>query len=110
MQFNKIKDLVHKEYVKNGYQERWTVAYLIEHPEELELIIHLAEVGLFVTEVTEIMEDVRKGDLIHSGEEAADTVIRVMNWCTRAGIDLETEILNKHVKNMKREKLHGKKI
>ena len=105
-----IQQKVHKEYIKNGYQERWSVEYLIEHPEELALVIDLAEVGLFVTEVAELMEDIRNDNRDHYAEEGADIVIRVMNWFNRKKIDLESAIMAKHQKNMKRGKLHGRKI
>jgi len=106
----KLQQLVHKEYIKNGYQERWSVEYLIQHPEELELVIDLAEVGLFVTEVAELMEDIRNGNESHYQEESADIVIRVMNWLNRKKLDLESAILAKHQKNLDRGKLHGRKV
>lgn len=110
MDLRLIQKRVHKEYIKNGYQERWTVEYLTKHPEELELIIDLAEVGLFVTEVAELMEDIRNAKEENYAEEGADIVIRVMNWFNRKKIDLESAIQKKHKKNMKRERLHGKKV
>ena len=106
----KIQQEVHKEYIKNGYQERWSVEYLIAHPEELELVIDLAEVGLFVTEVAELMEAIRDDDPKHQQEEGADIVIRVMNWMNRKKLDLESAIMAKNQKNLKRERLHGRKI
>ena len=110
MELWKIQQEVHKEYIKNGYQERWSVEYLTEHPEELALVIDLAEVGLFVTEVAELMEDIRNGNDAKYQEESADIVIRVMNWLNRKKMDLESAIMAKHKKNMKRERLHGKKV
>ena len=110
MDLYKIQQMVHKEYIKNGYQERWSVEYLTEHPEELALVIDLAEVGLFVTEVAELMEDIRNGNDAKYQEESADIVIRVMNWLNRKKMDLESAIMAKHKKNMKRERLHGKKV
>lgn len=106
----KIQQMVHKEYVKNGYQERWSVEYLTQHPDELELVIDLAEVGLFITEVAELMEDIRNGNTDHYQEESADIVIRVMNWLTRKKLDLQSAVEKKNLKNMSREKLHGRLI
>lgn len=106
----KLQQEVHKEYIKNGYQERWSVEYLTNHPDELELVIDLAEVGLFVTEVAELMEDIRNGNTEHYQEESADIVIRVMNWLNRKKMDLESAITAKHQKNLKREKLHGRRV
>ena len=106
----KIQQEVYKEYIKNGYAERWSVEYLTQHPEELALVIDLAEVGLFVTEVAELMEDIRNANVDHYGEEGADIVIRVLNWFNRKKIDLESALIAKHQRNLKREKLHGRKV
>lgn len=108
--FTKLQKLVFEEYKKNGYSERWSSEYLIQHPEELELIIDLAEIGLFVTEVAELMEEIRDGNLILAPEEGSDIIIRVMNFFNRKGIDLEPSILHKHEVNMVRGKLHGRKV
>ena len=110
MQFSKLQKLVFEEYVKNGYAERWTKEYLIEHPDELDLVIDLAEVGLFVTEISELMEEIRDGRLPLYAPEGADIIIRVLNFFNRKGIDLETAILNKHDINLGRDRLHGRKI
>lgn len=110
MNMKELQELVFKEYVKNGYAERWSKEYLIEHPEELDLVIDLAEVGLFITEVAERMEDIRDARIEHYGEEGADIVIRVLNYFNRKGIDIETYILEKHEKNLNRSRLHGRKI
>ena len=105
-----LQQLVFEEYKRNGYAERWTQEYFKAHPIEFELLIDLAEVGLINTEVSELLEDIRTNSLEKYGEECADIVIRVMNFCNRRGIDLETHILKKHEKNQKREYLHGKTI
>ena len=110
MEFDKVQELVHEEYIKNGYAERWTKEYLIEHPEELDLVIDLAEVGLFVTEISELMEEIRDGNLPLYAPEGADIIIRVLNFFNRKGVDLETAILTKHNINLRRDKLHGRKI
>ncbi len=110
MNLSELQKLVFKEYVKNGYAERWSKEYLMEHPDELDLVIDLAEVGLFVTEVAELMEDIRDANREHYGEEGADIVIRLLNYFNRKGIDVEPYILAKHEKNLEREKLHGRKV
>lgn len=104
MEFEEIRKLVYTEYVKNGYLDKWTV------PEEYQEVYNLAEVGLFHTEAAESQEAVRKTNYENLGEECADVVIRVMNFCSRVNIDLEKAILDKHEKNLKRGKLHGKNI
>ncbi len=110
MNLSKLQKLVFEEYKKNGYAERWSKEYLMEHPEELDLVIDLAEVGLFVTEVSELMEDIRDANVGHYGEEGSDIFIRLLNFFSRKGIDLEPHILAKHEKNLKRERLHGRKV
>ena len=110
MNITELQKLVFKEYVRNGYAERWSKEYLMEHPEELDLVIDLAEVGLFVTEIAELMEDIRDANREHYGEEGADIVIRLLNYFNRKGIDLEPYILAKHEKNLDRGRLHGRKV
>ena len=110
MNLKDIQNLVYIEYVKNGYSERWTQEYFKSHPIEFELLIDLAEVGLINTEVSELLEDIRDNNIEKYGEESADIIIRVMNWCKRKGIDLETHIIKKHEKNLTRGELHGKAI
>jgi len=105
-----LQQLVYWEYKKNGYEERWSVEYLIEHPDELALIIDIAEVGLINTEVSELLEDIRSNKPINYGAECADIVIRVMNWCNRKNIDLGWHIIEKNKKNLTREKLHGRAV
>ncbi len=110
MKLSELQKLVFEEYKRNGYAERWSKEYLMEHPEELDLVIDLAEVGLFVTEVSELMEDIRDANIDHYGEEGADVIIRLLNFFNRKGIDVEPYIIAKHEKNLKRGKLHGRKI
>ena len=110
MRIADLQKLVFEEYKRNGYAERWSKEYLMEHPEELDLVIDLAEVGLFVTEVSELMEDIRDANVDHYGEEGSDIVIRLLNFFNRKGIDIEPHIIAKHEKNLKRGKLHGRKV
>ncbi len=110
MNLHEIQTLVHQEYIKNGYEERWSVEYLKDHPEELDLVIDIAEVGLINTEVSELLEDIRKGKIENYGEECADIIIRVLNWANRKGFKVEPYIHSKHMVNMDREKLHGKLV
>jgi hypothetical protein len=42
--------------------------------------------------------------------ECADIIIRLMNFCSRNDIDLQTAILEKNKKNLTRGKLHGKTV
>lgn len=110
MKLSEIQKLVYEEYKKNGYAKRWTKEYLIEHPDELDLVIDLAEVGLIITEIAELMEEIRDGNLPFYAEEGADIMIRTMNFFNRKGLDLEQPIMRKHEKNLKRKDRHGRKV
>ena len=65
---------------------------------------------LIHSEVSECLEVYRGGHDGTIGEELADTVIRVMDMAEGLGIDLQTEINNKHQYNLTRPRMHGKKI
>lgn len=110
MNIQELQKLVFEEYVKNGYSERWTKEYFIDHPTEFDLVIDLAEVGLINTEVSELLEDIRSNEPEKWGVECADIIIRTLNFCNRKGIDLEPYLLEKHKKNLERDKLHGRTI
>lgn len=97
---SELQDLVYKEYVKNGFRDNWESA-------TPPSVSDIAELGLVVSELAEAMEAVRKETNL--AEELADTMIRLMNFAKRKGIDLEKEILAKHDKNMEREFMHGVK-
>jgi len=112
MEIREIAKKLHREYIDNGYEEMWNKARDILKPHGLEKIVDLAEVGLIVTEVSEIMEEIRKKKTsqAHLKEECADTIIRVINFMNRKEIDVETAILYAHVKNLPRGNRHGKAI
>jgi len=109
MEFSQVVELVFNEYIKNGYLVKWQSAQDILGTKD-GAIVDIAELGLVATELSEAMEDVRKGNAKHLGEELADIIIRVLNFASRKEIDLEEEILKKHTVNMEREYLHGKEI
>lgn len=59
-----------------------------------------------VSEASEAARDESRQDL---AEEMADIFIRLANASEVMGIDLESEVMKKHEKNLQREKLHGRK-
>lgn len=65
---------------------------------------------LMVSELGEACEDLRQEKDKHVGEELADCVIRIMDYCEGRDIDLQKEILNKIKKNRKRKYKHSKKF
>jgi len=98
-----IQDLVLEEYKKNGYWDNWKKA-----ESQNKEITDIAELGLIATEIGEAIEAVRDGDERELGFELADIVIRTLNMANRKGIDIESHILAKNKKNLKREKMHGR--
>ena len=64
---------------------------------------------LVVSELAEALEADRKRDLAGFQEEIADTFIRLFDMCGGLGIDIESEIEKKRIKNMSRPYKHGKK-
>ena len=115
MRISELQKLVYEEYKSNGYLDMWTS----KNPppkdySEEQRIMDLAEVGLFNTEVSEMLEDVRVCGypliLEKIGEESSDIIIRVLNFASRKGVNVEDYILLKHEKNLKRGERHGKKI
>jgi NTP pyrophosphatase (non-canonical NTP hydrolase) len=127
MMFSELQKIVFEEYIKNGYRYMWNLEDLKmlirnnviecvlyfkgDQFRQLMTISDVAEVGLINTEVSELLEAIRKDKgLLEQGEECADIIIRVMNYCSRKGINLENEIMRKDIKNMNRGKLHGKLV
>lgn len=112
MDFTRIQDLVFEEYKKNGYLENWETAYKIIKESGVvdPRIVDVAEVGLVDTEISEAIEEIRKGTPEKEVTELADAIIRIMTYSKRKNYDLEKAILDKHLKNMKREYLHGKRV
>ena len=66
-------------------------------------------IALMRSELSEALEALRVPDMPHVGEELADTVIRIMDFCEARGIDLEEQIIRKMAINNKRPHRHGGK-
>ena len=65
-------------------------------------------IALMHSELSEALEDLRTGHLNHVGEELADCVIRILDYCEGRNIDLQKEVLKKIKKNKGRKYKHGK--
>lgn len=110
-----IQNMLFKEYQKNGYYKLWSNNFS-NNKNQQSIIYDIAEVGLFTTEISEAIEELRKKDiddeikLSHLGVECADIIIRVLNFMSRKGISANYYINYKHNINMNREKLHGKEV
>ena len=107
-----LQKLVFHEYRKNGYEEMWNRARELLKPEGLENIVDMAELFLVITEVCEAGEELRKSPVDEHvlGTELADTHIRLLNYASRKKINTQELIIEKHAKNMKRSRLHGRRI
>ena len=91
-----IAKKVHKNAVEHGW---WDKERLVP---ELLCLIH--------SEVSEALEAYRNSNIEGMAEELADIVIRVFDMAEGMGIDIQTEIIEKHMINKKRTYRHGGKM
>lgn len=68
------------------------------------------EIALIHSEVSELLEAVRKKDHLNEAEEIADTVIRILHYCGKYNIDLGAALYSKMLKNYRRPFKHGKEF
>lgn len=80
---------------------------------------HLAMLALIHSEVSEAVEEIRKGGEIVRfvdgkpegvGSELADIAIRLFDYAAFCGINLEYRIVEKHAYNETRSRRHGGKL
>lgn len=80
--------------------------------DELAQVSHadlmLSKLMLMSCEIAEAAEAVRKGDMENFTEELADCVIRILDTCGAADIDIASAIYEKMAKNHARPYRHGK--
>ena len=65
---------------------------------------------LIISEVCEAFESVRKGRPEEEPSEIADTIIRTFDYVAHKGWDIEQAVYDKHIYNLSRPYLHGKKF
>lgn|SRR4030043_808927 len=63
---------------------------------------------LIVTEVAEAMEAYREDNTDNFSEELAGILIRLLDLCGGLGIDIDSAVKNKMMKNLQRPPKHGK--
>lgn len=68
------------------------------------------EIALMHSELSEMLEAVRKRDFVNEAEELADTVIRILHYAGKYNIKLGHCIYAKMLKNYKRPFRHGKEF
>lgn len=76
------------------------------HDKPCELTTRLL---LIHSEVSEVCEALRKGDMAAVEEELADVIIRVLEAAEAHGFDMEKAVWDKHKKNIDRPYRHGNK-
>jgi NTP pyrophosphatase (non-canonical NTP hydrolase) len=65
---------------------------------------------LIVSEVAEIQDAMRDGDVDHEAEELADVFIRSLDYGKWRGFDIDAAIAAKMIKNRERARLHGRAV
>ena len=101
--FERLRKMVYKAYVKNGFLDYWNNV----EPFEIGII---AEIALVDTEIAEGIDAIRDKNYKELETEIADRIIRCLNLGTRLHLNLEKAIFEKHMKNMLRPKKHGRKV
>lgn len=117
MSLNELRDRVHALAVSKGWYENRDVS----DPNVLGSML-----ALIHSEVSEALEDVRKGKMaldyevqgtvVHGSlkptglpSELADVIIRVLDLCGALGIDIDEAVRLKHAYNETRSHRHGGK-
>ena len=96
LSLNELRDLCHQVAKEHGWwDEERSFGDLIA-------LVH--------SEVSEALEDYRKGNNEHIPEELADILIRVFDMCGYYGYDLEKAVIDKIEKNKGRPYRHGNKV
>ena len=104
-----IQALVLIEYKENGYLDMWTKG----RNNQEQKIYDIAELSLIMTEVSELIEYIRKGKKPDDDKycyELAEIIIKTLNYCSRKGINIEKRIIEKNAINCNRVYLHGKEV
>lgn len=95
MTINEFAAEVHKNAVEHGWWEGERTF------PEIVALIH--------SEVSEALEEYRDGKPEGIAAELADVIIRVLDYCAYAGIDIENVLEVKHEYNKSRPYRHGGK-
>lgn len=117
MEINELVQKAHENAVNKGFWEmEQGIMKKLNYGEKLGLTEILAVANAFtsqrlmliVSEASEALEALRKGDYENFDEEVSDMFIRLGDFCGGEDINIEAEISKKMEKNKERPRLHGK--
>jgi len=98
--------------IYKGYNNKYVPFCLKCKKRTIKVRNNAEMIALMHSELSEALEELRKKhckmELV--GEELADCVIRILDFCEGRGIDLQTLLEKKIKKNKKRPYKHGKKF
>jgi len=108
---------VYELAVNKGWHEQHArlTTFLIANHAHPDLIKHAratwlaARLALIHAEVSEALEEVRKGHGLHFGDELADVALRLKDLAEDTSVDLEQAQAEKHAFNATRTHRHGGK-
>ncbi|MDY6957775.1 MAG: MazG-like family protein [Halobacteriota archaeon] len=95
MEFESLAKEIHENAVNHGW---WDSPRTVP---ELLCLVH--------SEVSEALEAHRNHDKENFAEELADIIIRVFDMAVGLGIDIQEEVIKKHLVNVQRPYRHGGK-
>lgn len=99
-----IKDLMKECYTTSEAHGWWEDAKTVDIS-----YLKAAKIALMHSELSECLEAVRKGDTDNEAEELADVIIRILDYCYKFGISIDSNIIEKMEINKSRTYRHGGK-
>lgn len=111
LSLHRLVDEAYDNATEHGFTKIYDdlmAAVPVEMRRDMRRTTLLAKLALITSEVGEAVSALQHGDDPGFAEEVADIVIRVLDLCGHAQIDLGDEVLQKMMHNRKRPYLHGK--
>ncbi|MHA1437904.1 MAG: hypothetical protein ACTSPD_10035 [Promethearchaeota archaeon] len=99
-----MKEKTFKQLQKEAHQTAKEKGFWDSNRNDGEMI------ALMHSELSEALEELRHNNLSSTGEELADCIIRIMDFCEGRKINLENILLKKMKYNKTRPYKHGKKF
>jgi len=110
MQINVLQKQVHELAVKKGWydSQKWHARLLRKIGINIKVKRSIPELlALIHCELSEALQEYRKGNMKKFEEEIVDVVIRILDMCGHLNIDLQKGMLQKHNFNKTRPYRHG---